>query len=240
MKWLLNTVERARERFEAPDEYPLIDDRKVLDPEVIFESWLWEYIHGGEYSRDSLMEAALTSDHADLPVRFTWLNLFYLLAHYPADKVASVIEDRENAARHRKEFLGDLKTLVGLAREQAIDSRDVRQLRWEVSNACAIQDWDLAEILYRRLEELAEVNDKPQVLATHGRHEFLTVFGPKWELDELDLDMWAPLPSRPLTESSNLFLAVRSVTVAGSEMASFSADEKSLSYGVCVQSFTVA
>jgi hypothetical protein len=102
MEWLLSTVEGARERFEAPGEYPLIDDGDILDQNVVYQSWAWEYGHWEKrYSRDSLIEAALTSDDVDLPVRFTWLNLFYHLATYPADEVASVIEDWDNAASHR-------------------------------------------------------------------------------------------------------------------------------------------
>lgn len=230
MEWLLSSLERARQKFEAPCEFPLIDDGEILDQKTIYESWPWEY-GDRKYSRDSLMEVALASDHADLPVRFTWLNFFYRLANYPADEVASVIEDRDNAAWHRKEFLGDLKTLVGLAREQAIESRDPRRIRWEISNACVIKDWDLAEILYGRLEELAEVKEKPTIFAMHGRHEFLTVFAPRWELDELDLDMWAPMPSRPLTGVLNLLLSRRSVAVAGSVVASPTADENSRTEG---------
>jgi hypothetical protein len=49
------------------------------------------------------------------------------------------------------------------------------------------------------------VNEKPQVLAMHGRHEFVTVFAPQWELDEVDFDMWAPLPSRQNFEKPDAY-----------------------------------
>jgi hypothetical protein len=118
------------------------------------------------------MEAALTSNHSDLPVRFIWLNLFYRLAHYPADDRAVVNRGSENAEGHRQEFLNDLKTLVGLTRDEAAGCKDPRRVRWEISNACAIRDWDFAGSLYTRLEEMVSAEQKSQVLAMHGRQEF--------------------------------------------------------------------
>jgi tetratricopeptide (TPR) repeat protein len=211
MEWFQNAVKCARELFDRPCEYPLIDDDEVLDEEVVYESWPWELKLSG-HSRDELLEDALTSNHYDCAVHFVWLNLFYRLAHYPADMIASDVEDRDNAEEHRKEFLSDLKTLVGMTKDEAVNSKDLRRLRWEVSNACAVQDWDTASRLYIRLEELAETRaERSQIIAMYGRCEFLTVFARLWELDELDLDMWAPAPVRPWTGLINLGLAVRSL-----------------------------
>jgi hypothetical protein len=53
---------------------------------------------------EELFQQALMSDHGDLPVRFVYLNLFYRLAHYPAEKIASVVEDQQSAADYRAQF----------------------------------------------------------------------------------------------------------------------------------------
>jgi hypothetical protein len=215
MEWFQNALERARERFGSSDEYPLIDDGEVLDRNVIYELWPWEHGSWARHKRETLMEAALTGNHSDLPIHFIWLNLFYRLAHYPADEIAVVIEDRENAGGHRQEFLDDLKTLVGLTQDEAANSKDPRRLRWEISNACAVRDWDSGGSLYARLEELFSIEQRAQILAMHGRHEFLAVYASRWELEEPGLHMWAPISRSPFTTLMNIGISVRSLSPGG-------------------------
>jgi hypothetical protein len=183
MEWLQSAVERARERFGTSDEYPLIDDGEILNRNVIYECWPWEHGHPGRQNRDALIESALTSNHNDLPVHFVWLNLFYRLAHYPADDVATVVEDRENAGWHRKEFLADLKALVGLTQEEARYCRDPRRLRWEITNACIIQDWDRAMALIERLKSCGAITES-ECRGLKGQVYVCSIVAPKKEAED--------------------------------------------------------
>jgi hypothetical protein len=109
-------IQAARNRFGREGEYPLIDDAEIIEDKMLHRLWPFEFAgpwrsHGGA---EELFDQALTSDHADLAVRFVYLNLFFRLAHYPAEKIASVVEDQENAAGYRAQFLEYLETLIGL------------------------------------------------------------------------------------------------------------------------------
>jgi tetratricopeptide (TPR) repeat protein len=206
MEWLHTALERARERFELREEYPLIDDDEIIDDGVVRTVWPW---WEGARCTDELLRAALTSDHTDPPIRFVCLNLFYQLAHYAAEEVSSVVEEEDNALQYREQFLCDLKTLVGLVKEQVNDCRDARRIRWEIVNACAVQDWDWAKCLYVRLEELAEKDAVAHVLAARGRHEFLTVFADRWEMGDYGLWLWVPAAERDSSDSFTGILALR-------------------------------
>src|SRR5438094_48969 len=93
----MNWFAAARERFCISGEYPLIDDNEIIERNAIYEHWPWSY-GSNERKLDVVRQAALTADHFDPPVRFVYLNLFYQLAHYNAEQVASVVEDQEIAA----------------------------------------------------------------------------------------------------------------------------------------------
>jgi hypothetical protein len=111
--YVVNWFEAARERFGGSGDYPLIDDDEIVETKAVDEYWPWVY---GRRQRDvdELRKVALMADHFDPSVRFVYLNLFYRLAHYPAEQVASVVEDQEEAASHRKQFENDLQILVRL------------------------------------------------------------------------------------------------------------------------------
>jgi tetratricopeptide (TPR) repeat protein len=189
---VVNWFEAARERFSGPGEFPLIDDKKIVEGEAVYEYWPWCDGWKRKRNAEALREAALTADHFDPPVRFVYLNLFYRLAHYSAERVSQDVEDQDGADIHREQFGRDLQALVGLVDVQ--QCKDAREVRWEIVNACAIRDWKRAERLYARLEELAE-GGIAHVLAIRARFEFLAVFAQRWELD-LDLWAWSPTPTR--------------------------------------------
>jgi tetratricopeptide (TPR) repeat protein len=142
---------------------------------------------------DRLRQEALRVDHLDLPVRFVYLNLFYRLAHYPAEQVAAVVEDQDSAAAYRDEFEHDLEVLVRLVDVE--QCADPRQIRWEIVNACAIRAWDRAERLYVRLQELAQ-EEPAKALARRARFEIQAVFTARWELPDVGLNWWAPIPDK--------------------------------------------
>jgi hypothetical protein len=164
----------ARDRFGRVGEYPLINDAEIIKEEVLFDFWPWQYSSLRSRGVEELFQQALMSDHGDLPVRFVYLNLFYRLAHYPAEKIASVVEDQQSAADYRAQFLGHLETLVGLVDPN--NCEDPRNVRWEIVNACCIRRWVRVRQLYDRLEALVEKHEVAQVLAQRGQQECLTVF----------------------------------------------------------------
>ena len=192
MNWFEAERERARERFDGPGEFPLIDDEEIVQGEAVYGHWPFSY-GDNEQDIDELRQTALTVDHLDPSVRFVFLNLFYRLAHFPAEQFASVVEDVDHAAGQRRQFEHDLEVLVELLDVE--QCRDARQIRWEIANACAIRHWDRAERLYVRLEESAQL-EVTHVLAMRGRFEFLVVFAGSWELEELGLYLWAPITDK--------------------------------------------
>ncbi len=178
----------AGRRFQEADEYPLIDDKEIIDRAAIWN--YWPSNHPGTVRPDQLFEAALTSDHHELSVRFVWLNLFFSLAHYPAEEVLQVVYEQEEAPEHRQHYLDYLKSLITLI--DVDECKDQRHIRWEIVNASAIQDWIRAKGLYDRLEPLAaksEAAELAELWALRGRHDLLSVFAGSWELD--GLDWWA-------------------------------------------------
>ena|ERR1035441_9206416 len=185
-------IQAARDRFDRAGEYPLIDDAETIEDKVLFDLWPWELGLPGRRSAEELLRQALTSDHCDIPVRFVYLNLFFRLAHYAAEKFAVVVQDGESATDHRAQFLEYIETLVGLVEPNKCE--DSRTVRWEIVNACWIRDWVRARQLYDRLEALVEEHEVAQVLAQRGQQEFLSAFAVPWELN--DPYCWAPLPDR--------------------------------------------
>src|ERR1039458_6002939 len=175
----------ARQRFQEADEYPLIDDQEIIDRAAIWNYWPNDY--GKTVRPDRLFEAALTSDHHELAVRFVWLNLFFRLAHCPAEEWLQVVHEQEEAPEHRSEFR---RVLFGSVTLIDVDEcKDPRHIRWEIVNASAIQDWSRAKGLYDRLEALAAKAEVAKLWALRGRHDLLSVFAGSWELS--GLDWWA-------------------------------------------------
>lgn len=183
----LDWFEAAHEAFGRPGEYPLIDDTTVLAGDPGFEYWPWK-ADRREHNAEELRELALTADHGDPAIRFVYLNLFYRLAHYPAEQIASLVEDRDEAADHRAHFAQDLRALIRLVDPSSCP--DARLLRWDIVNACAVSDWERAARLYARFEETAGL--PPAVVAgLRGRCSLLSVFAEPWGLAELGLLFWA-------------------------------------------------
>ena len=198
----MNWFEAARERFAGPGEFPLIDDEEIVEEKAVSDHWP-SFFEGSERDVDRLRQEALTVDHLDLPVRFVYLNIFYRLAHYPGEQVAVVVEDQNSAAVHRDDFEHDLEALVRLVDVE--QCTDPRQIRWEIVNACAIQAWDRAERLHVRLEELAQ-EEPAKALAMRARFEIQAVFTARWEMPDVGLNWWAPIPDKKWESLFSLLL----------------------------------
>lgn len=181
--WFRKAVSSVHALFESDDELPLIDAREYIDQDVVLECWRSTAVVGsGTVSRDVLIESALTGNHENLSERFVWLNLFYMLATLQAEVIFDDLDMPQKAPTLRASFLADLRSFVGLplVEKQVLDCRDVRRIRWEITNACAAKDWGLAGRYYGRLEQIVEPAARPAVLASRGRQEFLAVFLPRW------------------------------------------------------------
>ena len=153
-------IQAARERFGRAGEYPLIDDAAIIDEKALYQFWPWDC---RLRRAEELFRQALTSDHYDIPVRFVYLNLFFRLAHYPAEDIASVVEDQQGAAGYRAQFLEYLGTLLDLVDPNNYE--DPRTVRWEIVNACSIRRWIRARELYDRLESMVEKHEVAEVFA---------------------------------------------------------------------------
>jgi hypothetical protein len=70
--YVVNWFEAARERFAGPGQFPLIDDREIVEEKAVYERW--PSFLGSERDVDGLRQEALAVDHLDLPVRFVYLN----------------------------------------------------------------------------------------------------------------------------------------------------------------------
>jgi hypothetical protein len=129
----------------------LLDDQEIVEEEAVYGHWPFS-CGDNEQDIDELRQTALTVDHLDPSVRFVYLNLFYRLAHYPAEQVASVVKDVDDAPGQRKQFEHDLEVLVGLLDVE--QCRDARQIRWEIVNACAVNHYGRALRLVGQLDGL--------------------------------------------------------------------------------------
>jgi len=177
-------IDWARAEFPSRSDYPLIDSREIsfasLEADIRVDALGWHY--GLLDDLRQSCENAMAVDLGDIAPRFVALNLFYDLTHSDMALPESEAEEvRFRAVRH----LAELVRLRGVE-----ECGDLKTIRWEILNACAIQDWERARDLLRQIERLglipaADVNIvRGQLLYQAG---FLT--GSDWAND---LQLWDP------------------------------------------------
>lgn len=102
------------------------------------------------------LEGYLAANSKDLAVRWTVLALLYDLSQEPEDGE----NDWELPGRDESDralFREELRDLVSLS--NIGDLTDPKRVRWETQNSCLVSDFQRAEKLFRRLQEVEPEND---------------------------------------------------------------------------------
>jgi len=163
-------ISQARHMLAREEDYPLISSREInMDDQL---SGVWR-----RYSEQrSVLESAYARCPEDTASRFVALNFLYRLELCLQDPVLEALyEDECDGVRE------DLKFFIRLAEPDRLE--DLRTIRWEIVNACAIKDYERAARLYDRIEHLGLLSDA-EAHALRGQFHFLVVFLPRWELQD--------------------------------------------------------
>ncbi len=157
-RWLA----QAREAISRDAPIPLIDDSKLIDmTEELFDWWMLR-CDGVKTEFENLM----AQDPDDIGPRYVALSFFYRLATLDA------MEKEEAVEGDRREYRSELAFLVRLRDEKSCT--DIRELRWEIVNACAARDFARAQRLWCCIEDLALL-PSARVNASRGRLYFLSL-----------------------------------------------------------------
>lgn len=113
--------------------YPLIDDRTIIDMEEELVDVWQPYDTDNIESTRQVFESAMARDIGDIVPRFVALNFFFRLAYSPPYWEEEVIQPLRHLC---KKHLFELVRLSDVARLV-----DCRTINWEIVNACAVQDW---------------------------------------------------------------------------------------------------
>ncbi|MBV8810598.1 MAG: tetratricopeptide repeat protein [Acidobacteriaceae bacterium] len=178
-----NEVQQIAKRAEATADYPTIDDVTVERSELMVEVWVALYGSSEEAMMDFFYERIIAAGGA-FPVRFTVLNLLFLLATQPD------IDKQFDLGITRQWLAERLASAVLLRDVSTID--DPKTIRWEIVNFCAIKDWGTAANLYHRLKYLGSISPEEH-LALLGQMYLWSVIG--FHLDikpDSRLVWWAP------------------------------------------------
>lgn len=135
--------------------------------------WRWSFddeFDRSDKGKDDLLgcfREVIDNNPFDLPARFVALSVYYSLAHYESIYKEDVVS--EARARHEK-------TLAHLVRLLPVERcNEWGRVRWEISNSCAITDWERALRLYNRATDLALI-DRKQISLFRGQFHFIRVF----------------------------------------------------------------
>ena len=184
-------VQEAEENLVASGDVPLVDSQEIdmahelreLAHEVV-EEGIGECccsIPSNIEPAIQFFENRLVGSHFALPVRFVILNFLYRLAHFErfASKTAAP-ELYWVVWPHFEHF-------AGLHLEEVSVLKDPRAVRWEITNACAIHNWDLATELLDLLKSLREIT-AVRYREIKGQMYVCSVAAPKHQ-EELDEEL---------------------------------------------------
>ena len=181
-QWVLE----VEENLPASGDYPLIDDLKL---EMAAELRNLAHRVVEEYSGEAacaipsnieptiqFLETQLARGSGAFPVRFVILNFLYRLAHF------SQFSSSSAAAQLYGVVWPHFERFVGLRLQDPVALTDPSILRWEVTNACAIHDWDLATTLLDRLKSLKAITEA-ECRALKGQVLVCSVAAPKTQAE---------------------------------------------------------
>jgi tetratricopeptide (TPR) repeat protein len=152
-------VREAEQKLLLAAEHPLIDDAQIDMAEELrtcANQVVEEYF--GEESTSipskieptiEFFEVRLIGSESALPVRFVILNFLYRLAHF-----TGFISESSAPELHRAVW-PHLERFVRLQEVGVLN--DPRAIRWEITNACVIRDWDRTSVLFDLLKSLGPI-----------------------------------------------------------------------------------
>ena len=183
-------IDSAKTLLDKEPQIPLINDCRI---EMELSDVWWD----GDDDLRAAIENALARDPDDLPSRFVALNAYYLLANCMSPGGYSYsLDDRQEvhvgSALDPQELREHLGYLVRLRDEE--HCADIPTIRWEIVNACAVNDYERALRLVGQLDALLPAST---VHYHRGRLHFLIAVRNTWEGEEA-LEYWdLPLGKRP-------------------------------------------
>lgn len=188
-------VRDAQKKFLS-SVYPQIDDAKIDMADELFacanrvvDVHTEECIPSNIEPAIKFFDGRLIDSEGALPVRFVILNFLYRLAHHPGFKSESDARDLHAVVwPHFKRF-------VGLRFQEVAVLEDAKAARWEITNACAIHDWDRASALYDLLKSLGAISASEH-RALRGQMYLCSVVAPRGDDTESvptdSLAWWVP------------------------------------------------
>jgi len=189
-------VQWSRVNLSASADIPVISTEDLFARAPWWEKWHTAFQLVLD-RRDEVVQYfadALAREPADIPTRFTALNLFLGFSGWPdesnvewAHSVFEVLQ--EEVDKFMKESFENLCLLVRLLKVDELPN-DWPLIRWEIINSYAISDWDRALELYNRAEELG-ARPQAELQAMRGQFNYLRVFGRAMEAP-LESLIWRP------------------------------------------------
>lgn len=182
---LLSTVnewiDKARDRIAEEVQIPLIDDLGIDMTSELVDAWMWE-----DTPLLEVLENVLSRDPEDTATRLVTLSTYYELM------TLAVPEKEEEVKDKRKEFRRQLAYFVRL---RDIDHcTTLRDIRWEITNACSITDHRRALALCGQLQSLVPALEHHYLT---GRLHFLIALAHTWDLEQ-SLAHWdLPIGPKP-------------------------------------------
>jgi tetratricopeptide (TPR) repeat protein len=151
-----NWVQQAEREILVSDEYPPIDSIQIDmadELQKVAHRVVEEYF--GESSTSipqemeptlEFLELQLIGSDGGLLVRFVILNFLYRLAHFTG------FRSETSAAEIYGTVWPHFERFVRLHLQEVGTLKDQKAIRWEITNACAIRDWDVATLLFDLLK----------------------------------------------------------------------------------------
>jgi hypothetical protein len=196
-------VREAEERLRLGSDYPLIDDDQIDMAEelracadLVVDEFLGEVSTSTPAEIEptiGFFEIRLISSDSALPVRFVILNFLYRLAHFASFANENSVQEIYWAVWPHLERFVRLQEISVLY--------DTGAVRWEITNACVIQDWDRASMLFDRLKSLGAITASEH-RALKGQMYACSVVAMRSGGTDF-LDWWAPRLDRTYSFGSS-------------------------------------
>lgn len=176
-------IETARGLLAKQVHIPLIDNCEIDMTDGLVDASM-----NGDYGLRAATDNVLSRDPNDVAARFVALNAYCRLMALPG----AIENDEEDVEADRQELREHLGYLVRL--RDTTSCTDVISIRWEIVNACAVQDHERAIALCDQLTGLLPASECHYL---HGRLYFLIALRNSWDTEE-SLVLWdLPLGAAP-------------------------------------------